>query len=395
MKSSRRIFAAITSGFIFLCIGLCIGLFFGFPELRALSQSAWQRWIAPPQPISRSIAAPKTTPPSANATSSSEILKLEGEKEIETERSYLKSEKAIRLQEIKELLSKDEACQLLQRNELYDLDKEDLVQLLDGKLTTAADLLIDPSRLANYSPARDMNARKFLYALYIGDLLDGVPKPKALQLKKSYRLLSQLTSDDPKNGIYLYFRAAVRSKLKQPSDSVKDDLIQMAETSGFGSPLLNVSKEIHEWGLQSSSQFIISLQATRVLPNANYLPSMHLIKELLNEPDDHFRVLIFEWAQRVVRKNAEASAYKEFVHWFALEMQIGITLGRNAWMKNHPDQEIPKELSKSYKDYIDIDPFKTKWSKTFTDPEHCDENAIHDLLDSQIRHEESWRPTLD
>jgi hypothetical protein len=390
MKQAHRIASvAITTGIALLCIGLI----FYKPELRALNQ----RMIAliRTQPASRNTAVPKTAPPSNNATSSSEILELEGLKQTETPQPKPESEKAIRLREIKELLAKDEGCKLLQRKDLDDLDKSDLVQLLDSKLTTATDLLSDPARLADFSSIQDGNARKFLYALYIGDLLDGAPNKKALQLKKSYRLLSQLASDDSRNGIYLYFRAAIRSKLKQPSEKIKDDFIRMAEASGFESPLLNVSKEIHEWGLQNPSQFIISLQATRVLPDANYLLSMHLIKDLLNEPDDHFRELIFDWGQRVVRKNVEASAYKEFVHWFALEMQIGITLSRNAWMKTHPDQKIPKELTKSYKDYINNDPFKTKWSNTFTNREHCEGAAIHDLLDEQLRYEESWRPSQD
>jgi hypothetical protein len=393
MKPSRRIFTAIASGLVVLCIGL----FLGSPQLRALGQSSWLRLIAflHPKASFVSKAAQGTTLPSSNVTSSSELLELEGQKKIETQHSETVSEKAVRLQEIKALLVNDKICQLLQRKDLVEMDKAELAKLLDEKLTTAADLLIAPSGLANFSSAHDETARKFIYAIYVGGLLNGAPKPKALKLKTSYRLLSQLASDYPRNGIYLYFRAAVQSQLKQPQDKIKEDLTSMAEASLFEDPIMDVTKEIHQWGLQSPSLYYIGTLIIRDLPIPDYTPSNRLIKEFLDQSDENFRELIFDWGQRVSRRHEDASTHRDLVFWWALPYQIEISLSRMAWMKMNPNQEVPQELRKNYKDLIDRDPYQAKMWQASSEPERCEESIFHDILDSQIRDEETWRPSQD
>ncbi len=167
----------------------------------------------------------------------------------------------------------------------------------------------------------------------------------------------------------------------------------MAEAPVFETPILNVSKEIHQWGLQSPSQYLLGTLVLKDLPSPNYLTTYDLIKGYLNESDERFRELIFEWGQRVSRRHADASSKREFVYWFALEYQIETALSRLAWMKLHPDQEVPKELPKSYKVLFDRDPHQDQWVKALNSPEHCNESAFQDLLASQIQYEESWSPS--
>jgi hypothetical protein len=66
-----------------------------------------------------------------------------------------------------------------------------------------------------------------------------------------------------------------------------------------------------------------------------------------------------------------------------------------AWMKMNPNQEVPQELRKNYKDLIDRDPYQAKMWQASSEPERCEESIFHDILDSQIRDEETWRPSQD
>ncbi len=187
-----------------VAISGCTVLFFKKTELSALVQSACQKLIHLCSIQSSIYNIPPAVPERAsiNSNSSAATLKSEGLQPSEEPAPNQKTKGTSSLQEIKKLNEKDDICQLIQSKTIFDLDKTDLARLLDEKLTTPSKLLSDPSQLA--SPADDDLTRKFLYAIYLGGLLEGSPHPKELQLNESYRLLSQLAQSEPRNGSNLY-----------------------------------------------------------------------------------------------------------------------------------------------------------------------------------------------
>jgi hypothetical protein len=385
---------AILIGAVCLVLLLC-GL---QPQVRAFGLYAWQRLSGLFSQNGSNIYTGSTIPtrssdqPSVNTSSSTEINALEGAQHTDSQQAQVAERKA-KIQEIKALIEKDDICELIKTSALNELAQEEIASLLDEKLSTPIALLTDPDALLKKSD-NDPTIH-FLNAIYTGGLFYKSPIPKKLKLNKSFKLLSELASSDPKNGSYLFFRAMIRSKLGQPSDMIQGDLIEMAEAQTFETPILNVSKEIHQWGLQTPSQFYLGTFAIGKVPTPDYLSISNLIREFLKQPDDHFRQLIFEWGQRVSRRHEIASTQREFVYWFALEYQIEISLSRYAWMLMHPDQQIPKELSKSYKDIRDNDPYRDQWQKALENTDHCDPSVLNDLIESQARDEASWRPAED
>jgi hypothetical protein len=259
--------------------------------------------------------------------------------------------------------------------------KEDpeLVDFLSNACSMQPQLLQETSREA-----------RFFNALLLGRLID--PMYQLFDYRKSFDLLTELYREDPKNGAYPYFRAAVRQRQGELVELIRKDLVAALSAPVFDAMYLEQTRKIHRLSIKSPSYFLVGRELISRIKLPDFIPTFRLFEQALAQgKDPAFDRLVLTFGERLMKPAIDAKGAWEMVRWSALEYSLGRKLGYQAWQALHPKEEPPAQFQKSASDIAEEDPQRKLWTEAFEQivessqrPGVCDDSKLATLLISEM-----------
>ena len=241
--------------------------------------------------------------------------------------------------------------------------------------------------------SNDTEILKFYNALLFGNLLEGVPSPE-VDMKQAEILLSELASENSRNGAFPYFLVYVKEKLGSSSAEI-DQQIQLAlNAPSFDTYVLEVSQRLWERGLQDPTSLIVARIMISKMPIPNYNAPYFLIRDRIASQEE-LRLPALEFGKRLMNHGIEQGREKdEFVYWLAIEHAIGHTLYMKAWALLQPNQPLDPKYSATYKDIMkaknEADPdrlYKENglFQKISRASDYCPKEKLEEIFDKKRR----------
>lgn len=294
------------------------------------------------------------------------------------------------VQELDRLLRRGDLCGFLDEWRTNQVDGQELATLLpsagDSALRMDRALLSGDSKSFR-SLASQSETAQFIQALNVGGVFpfSETESERSENTDQSFEILTNLMRAHPDNGAYAAYRAVIRAKRGDASSEIQKDLVDASEAPEFETHLRSLTRPLFEWALQSPAHYFAGITLLATLPIANYNQLLAVVRQEVNAGGDEFAARMERFGRTILRSQNATEDGREFVDWIAIEYQIGLHIARVGWSKNHPNEMLPSELQKTYRDLIKPEASREVWDPIFSPDWSCDPVRAGALLDYEIQ----------